>query len=88
MTNLNNLLRRMVALLLCACMMAGYMGSALAAVPNVLSPYVPLMKSTGPRSAGQQRVALSQYAEVSHALTADADDNDLPDTVEDQGAFW
>ncbi|MBP3650082.1 MAG: Cna B-type domain-containing protein [Clostridia bacterium] len=89
MKNLNTLLRRLMALLLCACMLLGHMSVALSAIPDVLSPYVPLMKSTGPRSAAQQTVALSVYADVNPSLKANAKGDPLPDTVgEGQPLFF
>ena len=85
MTNLNILLRRLVALLLCVCMLIGNVGGALSELitDKVSEPVVPATYGRLRSSNPNDSVALSDYADLSYTLAADRDNTELPDALTD-----
>ena len=72
MKSLNNLMRRLVALLLCACMLLGNMGVALSDTVDFLSDtFVPANYVSVRSSASGDTVPLSNYAVLDYSLSVD-----------------
>lgn len=72
MTNLNHMMRRLVALLLCICMLMGNMAGAVAEMDlDVMSPPYPLKKSVGSMATPATRVELEDYVALTFGLYAD-----------------
>lgn len=84
MTNRNNLLRRLSAMVLCICLLMSNMNVALSdTVLELISPTIKLSRFATPLSSTQQEVALSEYATLSSVLKADQEGTELPDVLED-----
>jgi len=91
MMNRNHLLRRMVALLLCTCMLLGNVSTAVSDNFIVQSNDVPISDAVEAASVAadngsnaQEKVMLKNYAEYSFKLSADAGETQpLPEYVED-----
>ncbi|MBR4069407.1 MAG: Cna B-type domain-containing protein, partial [Clostridia bacterium] len=82
------LLHRVVAMLMCVCMLVSNTGIALSDTPAVVSDPVPLLDQQITYSP-ENEVPLGNYAQLTHKLTADRDGTPLPDTVEDgQSLFF
>ncbi|MBE5814406.1 MAG: Cna B-type domain-containing protein [Clostridiales bacterium] len=83
-----DLLRKVVALLMCVCMLMGDVSVALSDAPTVDSPPV-LLYTDGVSIDPADEALLSDYATLSRSLTADRDGTELPEYVEDgQSLFF
>ena len=88
MKNLNNLFRRLVALLLCACMVLGNVSAALSdPVTEIVSLPVSLQSAT-PLTAAAAEARLSDYVDLQLGLYADRYLTELPSVLEDGQSLY
>lgn len=84
MTNLNHMMRRLVSLLLCICMLMGNMAGAVAEMDlDVMSPPYPLMKSVGSMATPATEVELEDYVALTFGLYADREAYDKRDELDE-----
>ena len=84
MTNLNHMMRRLVALLLCICMLMGNIAGAVAEMDlDVMSPPYPLKKSVGSMATPATEVELEDYVTLTFGLYADREAYDERDELDE-----